>query len=230
MRGKERFTNNYWNCVLAYLLVMAVVGTLSWLSGGMKMQEITNIDSEHVQHITVSFHSSAANMLSLLLTGPLTVGLKAYFLANFRRSGIENDVTSPFKEAFTDYPRKLGGMLWMVLFVFLWAFLLVIPGIIKAISYSMTPYILAEHPDVKAKDALKLSMRMMEGHKMECFTLGISFLGWIILSILTLGVVNVFYVGPYMESTFAAYQIEIENDALRKGIVTAEQLEGTQIV
>ena len=48
----------------------------------------------------------------------------------------------------------------MGLFVFLCALLLVILGIIKAISYSMTPYILAEHPDVKAKDALKLSMRI----------------------------------------------------------------------
>ena len=139
-------------------------------------------------------------------------------------------MTTPFSEAFQNYPRKLGGSLWMGLFVFLWGLLLVIPGIIKAISYSMTQYILADCPNVKAKDALKLSMRMMQGHKWEAFVLGLSFIGWIILSLLTLGILSTFYVGPYMDSTFAAYYLEIRDEALRTGAVTREQLDGEQAV
>ena len=103
-------------------------------------------------------------------------------------------------------------------------------GLIKTISYSMTQYILADCPEVRAKDALKLSMRMMNGHKWEFFVLLLSFLGWGILTVLTLGILGVFYVGPYQKSSFAAYYLEIKREALRTGAVTREQLDGLQPV
>ena len=118
----------------------------------------------------------------------------------------------------------------MGLFIFLWSLLFIIPGIIKSISYAMTPYILADCPDVKVRDALKLSMKMMKGHKMEYFILGLSFIGWILLSVVTAGLVNVFYTGPYMGSTFAAYYLALKKEAVNTGVVTAAQFNGTEAV
>ena len=89
---------------------------------------------------------------------------------------------------------------------------------------------LADCPNVKATDALKLSMRMMNGHKWEYFVMGLSFLGWILLSALTLGILSVFYVDPYMRSSFAEYYLELRDEALRTGAITQGQLDGTELV
>lgn len=231
--GKECFKQNYWNCVLAALLVTAVLGALSWISGGRELQEQVQAAAQgysaYAEPMRVSFRANAGGLLTLLLGGPLTVGLNAFFIRNCCGDR-DLTVTTPFSEAFKNYPRKLGGSLWMGLFIFLWSLLFVIPGIIKAISYSMTQYILADCPQVRAKDALKLSMRMMRGHKWEYFVMGLSFIGWAILTALTLGILGIFYTGPYMNSSFAVFYLEVRDEALRSGVVTAEQLEGIQPV
>ena len=225
--GKARFKSNYWNCVLALLLVTAVLGALSWFSGGEEVRQISNGDPGRY-NVTVRY--DAVRLISLLISGPLTIGLNSFFVKNARGADGELTVTSPFREAFQNYPRKLGGSLWMTLFIFLWSLLLLIPGLIKTISYSMTQYILADCPEVRAKDALKLSMRMMNGHKWEFFVLLLSFIGWGLLTILTFGILEVFYVGPYRNSSFAVYYLEIKREALRTGAVTREQLDGLQPV
>ena len=245
--GKEQFKLNYWNCVLAALLVTAVLGVLSWMSNGQEIARVVStgqdafrvvsgqqdtfymMDSQPVQS-TVSVRANAGGLLTLLLGGPITVGLNYFFVKNVRSERDELSVTTPFTEAFKNFPRKLGGSLWMGLFVFLWALLFIIPGLIKAISYSMTQYILADCPNVKATDALKLSMRMMDGHKWEYFVFGLSFIGWGLLSLLTLGLLGVFYADPYMRSSIAQYYLEVRDQALRTGAITQGQLDGTELV
>ncbi|MBR0198883.1 MAG: DUF975 family protein [Oscillospiraceae bacterium] len=225
--GKEQFKLNYWNCVLAALLVTAVMGVVTWMTNG---EEIVQMVNGQPGQATITVRSNAGGLLALLLGGPIAVGLNYFFVKNVQGEREELSVTTPFTEAFKNYPRKLGGSLWMGLFVFLWALLLVIPGIIKGISYSMTQYLLADCPNVKARDALKLSMRMMNGHKWEYFVMGLSFLGWILLSALTLGILSVFYVDPYMRSSFAEYYLELRDEALRTGVITQGQLDGTELV
>lgn len=224
--GKEKFKSNYWNCVLVMLLTGAVLSLITWLSGGgHAIQTISERGN-----VTVSVRANAGSLLSLLLFGPLTIGTNYFFIKNAQDERDELSVTTPFSQAFQNYPRKLGGSLWMGLFVFLWSLLLVIPGVIKAFSYCMTPYILADCPKVKARDALKISMDMMEGHKWEAFVLLLSFIGWIILSLLTFGLVAVFYTTPYMRSTMAVYYQQVRDDALRRGVVTPEELDGSEPV
>ena len=225
--GKEQFKLNYWNCVLAALLVTAVMGVVTWMTNG---EEIVQMVNGQPGQATITVRSNAGGLLALLLGGPIAVGLNYFFVKNVQGEREELSVTTPFTEAFKNYPRKLGGSLWMGLFVFLWALLLVIPGIIKGISYSMTQYLLVDCPNVKARDALKLSMRMMNGHKWEYFVMGLSFLGWILLSALTLGILSVFYVDPYMRSSFAEYYLELRDEALRTGVITQGQLDGTELV
>ncbi|MCL2546619.1 MAG: DUF975 family protein [Oscillospiraceae bacterium] len=99
-----------------------------------------------------------------------------------------------------------GKALWLSVitqfFVFLWSLLFFIPGIIKAIAYSMAPYILAENPDMTAREALNKSKEITQGHKGELFVLALSFIGWILLTVVTFGIAFI-YVGPYMQATYA---------------------------
>ena len=228
--GKEQFKLNYWNCVLAAEIARVVsTGQDAFRVVSGQQDTFYMMDSQPAQ-ATVSVRANAGGLLALLLGGPIAVGLNYFFVKNVRGERDELSVTTPFTEAFRNFPRKLGGSLWMGLFVFLWALLLVIPGIIKGISYSMTQYLLADCPNVKARDALKLSMRMMNGHKWEYFVMGLSFLGWNLLSALTLGILSVFYVDPYMRSSFAEYYLELRDEALRTGAITQGQLDGTELV
>lgn len=159
---------------------------------------------------------------ALILSGPLSVGLAMFSLNLYR--GMDADFDTLFTGGFKDFGRNLGGMLWMQLFVFLWSLLFIVPGIIKSLSYAMTPYILADCPNVKAQDALKISMKMMDGHKWELFVFYLSYFGWMLLSGLTLGILSVFYVSPYMSNSIAGYYSELKVLALEKGIVTPEEM------
>ena len=231
--GKERFKANYWPCVLAALLVAAVLMAISSLSSGASTSAAMTAamnGQEPEPTATFSASSSIGGILSLLLAGPLTIGLNYFFVMNTLGRTDRISATTPFTVAFQNYGRKLGGYLWMQLFTFLWSLLFIIPGIIKGLSYAMAPYILADCSNVKAKDALKLSMRIMNGHKWEFFVFQLSFIGWGLLGVLTLGLLDLFYVEPYMQSSLATYYLEVREEALRNGVVTMAQLEGVQEV
>lgn len=88
------------------------------------------------------------------------------------------------------------------LFTFLWSLLFVIPGIIKGLSYSMSMYILAENKGKSAMECINESKQMTEGHKMDLFVLGLSFIGWLLLVAVTFGIAGI-WVGPYMNTTYA---------------------------
>lgn len=195
--AKDAFYRQYWLCVGANVIVMALCSVLSGISLGVA---------------------------AFILVPSLVIRLNFFSVAMYR--GEPSSIEDIFREGFDNFGRKLGGYLWMELFIYLWSLLFVIPGIIKAISYALTPYILADCKNVRATDALKLSMRMMEGHKWEYFVLGLSFIGWMLLTSLTCGLLYVFYVGPYMNNTFAGYYAERKAAALAEGTVTQAQLAG----
>jgi uncharacterized membrane protein len=121
---------------------------------------------------------------------------------NVLGTGEELTVTSPFREAFQNYPRKLGGSLWMTLFIFLWSLLLIIPGIIAAYRYRMATYLLIDHPEMSPLECIRASKQMMAGHKGELFVLDLSFIGWYIVGSLCCGV-GTLWVAPYYEATRA---------------------------
>lgn len=89
-------------------------------------------------------------------------------------------------------------------FTFLWSCLFVIPGIIKSYSYALAYYILADNPELTAREALNQSKEMMNGHKMELFVLHLSFIGWGFLVGFTFGIAGI-YVLPYMNATVANF-------------------------
>lgn len=109
-------------------------------------------------------------------------------------------------------------------FQFLWD-LTIIGGFIKYFSYFAVPYILAENPGIKARDAITLSRKMMYGHKMECFKYHLSFIPWYILSLATLGAVGVLYFYPYKTATFTEYYSRIRSLAKENMIDNADLLD-----
>lgn len=103
---------------------------------------------------------------------------------------------------------QLGRAWWLNFligfFTSLWSLLFIIPGIIKALSYSMANYVLANHPEMTAREALNESKRITMGHKGELFVLGLSFLGWQILATFTLGILYIWLL-PYIQATYANF-------------------------
>ncbi len=101
-----------------------------------------------------------------------------------------------------------GKAVWLKIitsfFIFLWSCLFVIPGIIKQYSYAMGFYILAENPELTAREALARSKEIMRGHKMELFILQLSFIGWYFLVGITFGLASI-YVAPYINATTANF-------------------------
>lgn len=105
----------------------------------------------------------------------------------------------------------------------LW-YLTIVGGIIKHYSYFLVPFIVAENPDIKPRDAVLLSRRMMDGHKWECCKLELSFLGWFVLGFVTFGAVDVLWGVPYRVASYTEYYTAVRAEAKRRGIEGVEQL------
>lgn len=153
------------------------------------------------------------SFLSMLLLYPLQYGAAVAFLG-FKRTGVDVKIGDMFV-GFNDYGRVFVTILLQTLYIVLWSLLLVVPGIIKAISYSQTIYILKDNPELKFNGAIERSMAMMEGHKMEAFLLGISFIGWLLLGVLTLGI-GMLWVTPYMSTAYAHFYDYVKEDYERR--------------
>ena len=121
---------------------------------------------------------------------------------------------------------------WIMFVKYIWYSLwcLTIAGIaVKRYSYYLVPFIVAENPDMTAREAVTLSRKMMDGHKWECFVFELSFIGWEILGILTIGIFNIFYTNPYKTAAFTRYYAELRAEALEKGIPGSELLYDTYL-
>ena len=109
---------------------------------------------------------------------------------------------------FSYWKNAFKTKLLKTIYEILWTMLFIIPGIIASYSYAMTDYILAENPELTAKEAIEKSKDMMEGNRWRLFCLEISFIGWEILSLLTLGIGSL-WLTPYMEAAVAAFYREV---------------------
>ena len=139
------------------------------------------------------------SLLHLLVFNPLEAGCRGFFTRNSEAPAEISEI----RACFHPYGRTVGAMFLRDLFICLWSLLFIIPGLIKLYSYRMVPYILADDPTIGGKDAITLSRQMMNGHKWNTFVLDLSFIGWELLSILTAGLLGLFYVKPYESATGA---------------------------
>jgi len=145
-------------------------------------------------------------VLVLFIAGPMLVGISMFSLSLSRG---ENARLEQIFEGFKNYGTVLGAYLLMVVLILLWMLLLIIPGIIAAIAYSQTFYILAEDDAISSMDALKKSKEMMDGYKWKYFCLGLRFIGWALLCILTLGI-GFLWLSPYIQISYAKFYEDIK--------------------
>ena len=157
--------------------------------------------------ILLGRYSYISLAFTLLLVGPLVIGLLNTFLSLLR--GDKNLVDNMFKLGFRPYWRSVLGYLLMGIKIFLWALLLIIPGIIKSFAYAMTPYVLKDNPELSCLEAIERSRLMMKGNKWRLFVLWLSFIGWFFVGLLTLSI-GYFWIGPYIYTTMAAFYEDIK--------------------
>lgn len=147
----------------------------------------------------LSFIPFGGLVASIIITPAFTLSMVRVFLNVV--NGCHPSVEDAFS-GFDDFWAAFKVTFLVGLFTFLWSLLFIIPGIVKAYSYSMSLYILAENKGKPALECINESMAMTEGHKMDLFVLGLSFIGWGLLCAITFGIAGI-WVAPYMEATFA---------------------------
>jgi uncharacterized membrane protein len=158
---------------------------------------------------SVRHHSSILTLsstLTLIIGGPLALGAAIFSLSISR--GKEARLEQIF-QGFNSFSTAFIAYLLILLYVLLWALLLIVPGIIAALGYSMTFYILADDPLIKPQDALKKSKSMMDGYKLKLFYLCLRFFLLALLCILTLGI-GFLWLIPYVHVTMAKFYDDIK--------------------
>lgn len=156
---------------------------------------------------------SIGTLVALLIAENLQYGFSVGML-RFHR-GRENTVNEMISAGFKeDYGRVLGIMLLGTLFILLWCLLLIIPGIIKAYAYIMAPYIAEDNPELGPRECLRRSEALMYGHKMDLFILHLSFIGWILLGFLTLGI-GWLWVSSWMELSQVKFYEELKAESVK---------------
>lgn len=218
--AKKYFKFNYWKMVLV-ALVMSMTG--GGVGGGVSFRFTGGGSSGSSGYPTMSETEFAALAVGILvvvlvifiiaaamgafLFNPLRVGAQRFFVVSHYQKAELGEIGYAFSN---HYMNVVKTMFLLQLYVFLWSLLFIIPGIIKGYEYRMIPYILAEHPDIDSKQAFAMSRQMMDGNKWNAFVLDLSFLGWILLSCLTCGILPIFYVNPYIMMTDAELYVALK--------------------
>ena len=142
------------------------------------------------------------------------------FMTNFIKDK-ENKFELLFSK-FKDWKQVIITYFHQFAIVLLWTLLFIIPGIIKTYAYALVSYILAENSDISSKDALELSEKMMKGHKGELFIFQLSFFGWHLLAILTLGILEI-WIMPYQQTATTKFLLDIKENYEKANKVSAQQ-------
>ena len=179
----------------------------SELKSAAKSQIQGNIGMIFLITLIISLITSVASFAAWLVAPAFTMSLYMIYLKMIdgQRPKVEN--------AFDGF-SLFGKALWLDIitgfFIIMWMMLLIIPGFVKAYAYSLAPYILAENPEMTAREALRESKRLTYGYKMSLFVLELSFFWWAMLGVITCGIAFI-YVIPYMSATRAnAYKKIVE--------------------
>lgn len=238
-KAKAALKANYWKMVLVAGIISLLMGgggaggnsgsTDSDSNSNSAFDEIINsgnyeiteeqiqelLNSEFVEYLGKMFVVFIVVFVIALVIGlviatfvinPLEVGCRRFFVKTLNEKAELKEMVFGFENSYKNVTKV---MFFRTLYTLLWSLLFVIPGIIKAYEYYMIPYLLAENPNLTKEQAFALSKQMMMGQKWSTFVLELSFIGWQILSVFTLGILGIFYVGPYSYATYAALYEEL---------------------
>lgn len=243
--AKRSLSGAYWKSVLAALVLSLSVGTMggSTLSINLANYLHDTNGAKDFWHLFLPFSSFSYSMqgsglflpgitlligwflafgcmlhliLKIFVLNPLEMGGRRFFVVDRAQNGKSStsELVSGFSVHFVNVVKTL---FLRDLYVSLWSLLCVVPGIVKAYSYRMVPYIIAESPDMDQREAFRLSRSMMDGNKWRVFVYDLSFIGWEILNAFTFGFLGLFYVNPYKATADAELYAQIRDEFLGRG-------------
>lgn len=183
----------------------------------IKRSEIKSIAKEQIKgNIGILFVCALVISIVTILTAPIAFLITPSFALStvMIYIALTKNVRPSVADVWSGF-NLFGKAIWLTIitgfFTFLWSLLFIIPGIVKAYAYSMAPYVLADNPGMTAREALRESVRITNGHKGELFVMALSFVGWFLLVPLTLGLIMIWLV-PYANATLANYYLAIKTD------------------
>jgi len=265
--AKQAFAEQRGSAIFVLFWLILINGVLSWIGSRISLLP------------AAGFVGRIIPLAGMLVTGVLAINTAGTFVKIYKKESIR--ARDPFSDMAVNFPRKFGGFCWLLLWYFLWSLpymvavimlsgatlgsggfyaalfftiVLLIPAIIKAISYSMAQYILAGCLNVTAVNALRLSIRMTNGYKGKLFVLALSFIGWGALGILPFVLTGIVaglndigdaalsllinfgsllfaifytvYLGPYIFSAYAGFYIELRKEAIATGKIDPAEFDG----
>ncbi|MCE5189850.1 MAG: DUF975 family protein [Eubacteriales bacterium] len=231
MRNAKEFRDTAWNILRGRYWWAVLAALIAGILGGTAGQpSVTfNFNPEDLQHVKNFFsgmHADTVNAIFDALKGVLlaaagyafTYGI-AFFIVgsaielgydllnvSFYQSTDRPKIETVFSR-FSIFGNALLLRFLMFLKTFLWTLLFIVPGIVAAFRYALAPYILAEHPELSATEAIERSKQLMLGHKGRLFCLEFSFIGWYLLSALT-GGIGIVFLTPYVKAAVTAFYLE----------------------
>lgn len=175
--AKDAIRPSYWMLVLTVLIYGCITGGVMALANSCLI--------------------GLGSVIDFVLGTPLLMGVLVIFRMSREKKIESGDLAHIFDGFRENLGRNIGVGVLMSVYTFLWSLLLVVPGIIKGIGYSMAPWIAIDHPEMTASQCITDSTEMMMGHKGEYFVLMLSFIGWALLCCLTFGS-GFFFLAPYV--------------------------------
>jgi len=167
--------------------------------------------------IGLSSIPKVGGIINFIITGPFIIGIAMFYLTVIRKQSTPR--VGQIFEGFNYFGSGFVACLLMTIFIILWAILLIIPGIVACLSYSMTYFVLAENPQTRGLDAIRRSRDMMKGSRWKLFCLCLRFIGWVILGLLSLGI-GFLWITPYFWTSFANFYIDIKGGATQLDMAT----------
>lgn len=203
---------NWEQSVLATFIVLALSELLNVGAWGFSLIDFGGDGWEGP--VILGASSLAVLLFFFFFIYPLVVGFANAFNCLYR--GSDGHVLKNMSRlSFDGMARSGAAMFLMGLVTSFFSALLVVPGIIASLSLFLTPYLLKDYPKLSAAGVLRLSRKMMKGHKMQLFKLQLSFLGWIFLNVFTFGIGSL-WLTPYMMTAMAAFYQDVKTEYLMK--------------
>lgn len=183
-QAKQLLQGKYTNVIVISLIIGVITN-------------LVNSPNYNLQAESTSFGVRLLSILAFALSAAFAFSQTKMYIGVVKDENpdVQDIVLVGFKE---NYVRSLVTLLLQSVYTFLWALLFIIPGIIKAYAYSMAFYLIYREPELQAADAITKSKEYTNGYKMDLFLLHLSYIGWYLLSILTLGILFLWVIPKVM--------------------------------
>ncbi|MCR5318484.1 MAG: DUF975 family protein [Treponema sp.] len=227
MFNRRLYKKNALECLngkrhIAALVSLVALGAMFLLDAGSMGKSIQLIGPQ----LTLILDARKMNFIVLavlcFVLGTIGIAEAGFYLFAVTKPA-EKISFSVFMDGFSQCIRGFLAFAWKWLWIVLWGFLCIIPGIVKYFAYSQLFYILGDYPELSVTQALSVSKEITKGHKADLFWMRLSFILWDIISIPTLFILQL-WVRPYKQAAFALAYRSLMEKAIKAGAITAEDL------